>query len=143
MRMSWRFLRSGLAFDMHITQRHSTILVRGLCDVYLPVWMSLALSCQASPVQQRSFLKSPILSVLFYIYIYFLVFLVISHHLGNVFFDWKRYGEALPLYERALQIQKAALGDDHQNVAVSSRNLAMVLFIPVANKYYLIRKANT
>ena len=52
-----------------------------------------------------------------------------THSPGSVYYDWQRCGEALPLFEQALQIQIQALGNDHQSIAVTSRNLAMVTCI--------------
>ena len=46
------------------------------------------------------------------------------NNLGAVYFFEGRYGEAEPLFRRALDIQERALGHDHPDVAKTLNNLA-------------------
>jgi tetratricopeptide (TPR) repeat protein len=47
------------------------------------------------------------------------------NNLANVYSDWNKHNEAIPLYTRAVEVQRALLGPKHKNVAVSLRNLGI------------------
>ncbi|MEQ8386704.1 MAG: tetratricopeptide repeat protein [Coleofasciculus sp. A1-SPW-01] len=44
--------------------------------------------------------------------------------MANLYYVQGRYGEAEPLYQKALELYKRLLGDDHPDVASSLNNLA-------------------
>ncbi len=47
--------------------------------------------------------------------------------LAQVYHDWGKYDDALPLYERAIAIREAQFGFDHPSTATSLNNLAELL----------------
>jgi tetratricopeptide (TPR) repeat protein len=48
----------------------------------------------------------------------------LPHNLAGLYYSQGRYGEAEPLYRRALQITEQQLGADHPHTALSLHNLA-------------------
>jgi len=50
-----------------------------------------------------------------------------NDELARVYENWGKYGDARPLYERALAIREAQLGPEHPSTATSLNNLAVLL----------------
>jgi tetratricopeptide (TPR) repeat protein len=50
------------------------------------------------------------------------------NNLAGLYRSIGKYSEALPLYERALQIREQQLGADHPNTAISLNNLAALYY---------------
>ena len=48
------------------------------------------------------------------------------NNIGNVYMNQGRYAEALKAHEKALRITRAALGDDHPDVAATLNNIGNV-----------------
>ena len=47
------------------------------------------------------------------------------NNLANVYSDWNKHQEAIPLYSRAVDVQRGVLGVSHRNVAITLRNLGI------------------
>lgn len=46
---------------------------------------------------------------------------------GNVMRQWGEYGEALELFKKSLRIKTERLGNDHEDVANTLHNIAVIL----------------
>jgi stress response protein SCP2 len=56
-------------------------------------------------------------------------------NLADLYYQQERYGDAEPLYQRSLKIKKIVSGNNHPDIAVSSKKLALLYVTPEYENY--------